>query len=115
MTEGPNKSVECAIMGSCGNGKTSLINNICGTNFKVGEALLSITRNIEQSPVLDYGSDFIIYDTPGINSTVETPLHATLLRAVLTYHPLNVIFVQARYGSRAIDFIMDLYKGMKMI
>lgn len=70
MTEGPHKSVECAVMGNCGNGKTSLINNLCGTNHKVGEALLSITRNIEQSKVIPYDEKFIIYDTPGTNSTV---------------------------------------------
>lgn len=58
---------------------------------------------------------FIIYDTPGTTSIVETALHATLLKTVLTYKPFNVVFIQVKYTSRAIDFILDMFRCLKMI
>lgn len=58
---------------------------------------------------------FTIYDTPGTTSLEETVKHATFLRSILTFKPFNVIFIQAKFSSRAIDFIVDLYKDTELI
>lgn len=98
VTEGPYKDITGVIMGACGNGKTSLVNNICGTVHGTGEDMESKTRNItcELVPYVTNGS-FKIYDTPGTTAQVEVPKHASLLRASLTHRPINVIFVSLKY------------------
>ncbi len=38
--------VKCVVMGPCGNGKTTLINHICGTDLPTGQTATSLTRNV---------------------------------------------------------------------
>jgi predicted GTPase len=45
-TSDPSKKVRAIIMGECGNGKSSLLNNVCGTKIKAGEAKGSMTRDL---------------------------------------------------------------------
>ena len=42
----PKAKVRAAVMGACGNGKTSFINNLCNTKLKVGVQGHSLTRDI---------------------------------------------------------------------
>lgn len=116
VKEGPYKTVTGIIMGACGNGKTSLMNNICGTVHDVGEGLHSKTRNItcERVAYLEL-SKFRVYDTPGTTSHEEVPKHASLLKASLTHRPVNVIFINIKYDSRGIDFIQDMQSQTYMV
>jgi predicted GTPase len=42
----PQAKVRTAIMGACGNGKTSLFNKLCNTSHRVGMTGHSLTRDI---------------------------------------------------------------------
>jgi Ni2+-binding GTPase involved in maturation of urease and hydrogenase len=42
----PKAKVRAAVMGACGNGKTSLINKLCNTSHRVGVEAHSLTRDI---------------------------------------------------------------------
>lgn len=35
-------------MGPCGNGKTCLVNNLCGSDLPTGQTATSLTRNITE-------------------------------------------------------------------
>ena len=54
VTEGPYKDITGVIMGACGNGKTSLVNHICGTVHGTGEEMESKTRNIQPRKLAIY-------------------------------------------------------------
>jgi predicted GTPase len=116
VKRGREKELTGVVMGGCGNGKTSLLNNICLSKLPIGESMHSKTRNItwERVQFLKSGK-FIIYDTPGTTSDQETSLHATLLRTTLTYKPINVVFLQVKYERRGIDFIKDMYVQSQVI
>jgi predicted GTPase len=55
-------------MGYCGNGKTSLFNNLCDTKYSTGSSLGSLTRDIAYEDVIYKPKLFRIYDTPGSDS-----------------------------------------------
>lgn len=98
VKQGPNHDPTASIMGGCGNGKTSLMNNICGTSHRVGQEMHSLTRNITREKVLYVEpEDFNMYDTAGTTSDQQVSLHAGLLRATLTHKPLNTIFVHVKF------------------
>lgn len=113
---GKEWDLTAVIMGGCGNGKTSLMNNICMTQYKTGESFHSKTRNItcERVQFINRGR-FHIYDTPGTTSDQEVSLHATLLRETLTFKPVNVVFLQVRYERRGMDFIRDMQVQSEVI
>ena len=118
VAQGQFKDVTAVIMGACGNGKTTLMNNICGTNLSVGQGMHSVTQNITAEMVenIPAGGSFVIYDTAGTTSDVKVSLHAQLLRASLTHKPLNVVFAQTKYGvGRGIDSIKELIRQMQMV
>lgn len=96
------------VMGACGNGKTALMNNICGTSYSMGQGMHSLTQNITAELVenIPGGGTFIIYDTAGTTSDVKVSLHAQLLKASLTHKPLNTVLIQTKLGvGRGIDSI----------
>jgi GTPase Era involved in 16S rRNA processing len=101
--------LKAVIIGGCGNGKTSLMNNLCGTNYLTGDALQSQTRNITAAKMAHLAQGkCVIYDTPGTTPDQEVSLHATLLKATLTQRPLNVIFINVIFQTRGIDIIKDM-------
>lgn len=111
--EGDGSKLRAVVMGSCGNGKTSLMNNICRTNYRTGESLHSETRNITAAYVLGY--DFILLDTPGTTAEQEVNKHAQLLRASLTYRPINVAFINCTYEKRGTDLIRNMEYQTRLI
>jgi predicted GTPase len=55
------------ILGFTGSGKTSLLNNLCGTNEPVGFAQESLTQVITSADCCYYPEGSLhIFDTPGI-------------------------------------------------
>ena len=56
------------IMGPTGNGKTTLLNNICGTNHEARDAEESVTRKLFLSKNAQGEHGFELIDTPGTNS-----------------------------------------------
>lgn len=43
-----DKAIKTIIMGPCGNGKTCLVNHLCGSNLPAGDTPSSLTRNITE-------------------------------------------------------------------
>ena len=53
-------------MGPCGHGKTSLVNNLCGSDLQARMAAESLTRDVtELKCQYDYDLPLIFYDSPG--------------------------------------------------
>jgi len=69
-------------MGQCGDGKTTMINRLCQTEFEDGVSLESLTRQI-QIGKSKYCPNFVLLDTPGTSSKLQTKKHAMLLKTSL--------------------------------
>lgn len=66
------KAVKTVIMGPCGNGKTTLVNHLCGSNLPAGNTASSLTKKItELKTQFDYPIPFVIFDTPGTTSHID--------------------------------------------
>lgn len=106
-------------MGSCGAGKTSLINNLCKKSHPTGMTNgESMTREIDfQDVVFVPGDSFRVYDTPGTNSVNESLQHAMILRASLTSLPVNLLMISVGLHSRynktfnELKSFLQIFKG----
>jgi len=64
-----DKTVNTVIIGPCGNGKTTLMNKLCGTTYDAKQQHSSLTREIKPNHCrYEYRTPFIIIDTPGSTS-----------------------------------------------
>lgn len=106
--EQPIGKAAAAVIGPCGHGKTSLVNNLCGTKNATGEAMDSKTQNIYPGMVKYLSSEFLIIDTPGTTSQTLVSTHAGIIHSALTYQPLNVIFVNLKFDGRGKNLISDM-------
>ena len=61
------------LFGSVGNGKTSLLNKMCGLNKEIRHDGYSCTRKVDYGFSLKY--DMIIIDFPGLNSVQDIMGH----------------------------------------
>lgn len=103
-------------MGPCGNGKTSLVNNLCGSDLPAGEAAQSLTRNItELKSQFQYHIPFVIYDTPGTTAHVDKLEHATHLKCLLEYKPVNTVCILIKFDKRYDELINNIYRQVKML
>ncbi|QRV80137.1 50S ribosome-binding GTPase [Ceratobasidium sp. AG-Ba] len=71
------------VFGATGAGKTTLINNITGSDLKVGRSLESCTREIQASSMDYKGRQVIIYDTPGFDDSQVSD--TDILRQIATF------------------------------
>lgn len=64
------KSVSSIVVGHCGVGKSRLVNNLCGSNQKVGICSGSLTQDLFCGDCKyssnSYKTTFSIYDSPGV-------------------------------------------------
>ena len=103
-------------MGPCGNGKTCLVNNLCGSNLQVGNSKSSLTRNItELKSQFEYPVPFVIYDTPGTTAHVDKLEHATHLKCLLEYRPVNTVCILVKFDGRYDELISNIYRQVKML
>jgi small GTP-binding protein len=101
----------CAvIVGRTGAGKTTLVNNLCGTTHDSGAGLGSITRNLYRNDVSCGSNSFSLIDTPGTDSSTETYKHAYLLRQGLTATAINTIFIVIKYDNRFNKMLDNYYE-----
>lgn len=98
------KQNSTVIIGPCGNGKTTLMNILCGTNFSANQQFSSSTREIQSSVCKqEYEKTFQIFDTPGSTSTENKYMHAAYIRQALTVKPLNAVFIMVKFETRYAD------------
>ena len=86
-------------------GKTTLLNKLCGVNFK-NERWHSVTREVYYYFTIKYNN--IILDFPGLNSSIDI---VTLLKAqknALSVIPLKMICFIVRYTTRYDDLIKSV-------
>lgn len=117
VQEGPYKlSLSAIIMGTCGSGKTALMNNMVGSNYDSAPSMISQTRNIQCERIAYVnGSRLRLYDTPGTTALDEVSKHATLLKASLTFRPYNVIFINVKYNNRGKELIHEMMMQTNMV
>ncbi len=109
-------TIDAVIIGPCGNGKTCLINHICGSDLAHGSANSSLTRHVTQLPAqFLYKPQFIVYDTPGTSSIQEKMQHAVLLKEILTWKPLNCVFILVKYNNRFDQLIKTINTQVRLI
>lgn len=103
-------------MGPCGNGKTCLINHLCGSDLPTGHVKSSLTRDItELKSQFQYDQNFVIYDTPGTTSSEDKLMHAVHLKELITFKPINSVLILVKYEPRYDDILRNIYKQVKML
>lgn len=110
------ETIQAVIVGPCGCGKTCLINHICGSHLPQGSGRSSLTRDVTQLPSqYFYEPHFIVYDTPGTTSIQEKLPHAVLLKSILTWKPLNTVFVMVKYHNRFDELIQSIFNQVYLL
>lgn len=85
------------LFGEVGSGKTTLINKLCGTNYKVQEGGYSCTRVIQfgRSQLND-----IIIDCPGLNAAEEISKHLNTQKFLLSVFSVRLICFVIKLSTR---------------
>jgi hypothetical protein len=99
------------LVGKTGVGKTTVENNLCGTDYTFGAGLGSMTKYLHRNAVLCGDNAFDLIDTPGTDSKDDCFRHAYLLKKALTLAPLHTIFLIIRYEPR-FEKILDTYEEL---
>ena len=107
------------LFGEVGSGKTSLINKLCGTKFKVMEGGYSCTRDIQ----FGYSkTNDIIIDCPGLNAAEEISRHLKIQKFILSVIPVKIICFVIKLNDRydllyqsALQMIKIFYEHKKNI
>ena len=101
-----NSKNNIILFGSVGVGKTTMLNKLCGINFKTGDGCFSVTREVSYYFTIKYNN--IILDFPGINSSVDVVAHLKAQKNALSVIPLKMICFMARYTPRYDDLIKSV-------
>lgn len=110
------QSIDAVIIGPCGSGKTCLINHLCGSDLPSGSANSSLTRDVTQlSAQFLYNPRFILYDTPGTTSVKDKMQHAVLVKEILTWKPVNAVFILVQYKNRFDELITTIKAQVNLI
>lgn len=94
------------LFGSVGNGKTFLLNKICGADYLTADNGYSCTRNIQIDFSLKY--DMPIIDFPGLNAVQDIMLHLRIQKTTLSHIPVRLICFVIKYSPRNDDFEREL-------
>jgi len=94
------------LFGSVGNGKTSLLNKMCGVNKEVRHDGYSCTRKVDYAFSLKH--DMIIIDFPGLNSVQDIMGHLKLQKTALSAIPVRMFCFVIKYSSRYDDCLKEL-------
>ena len=94
------------LFGSVGNGKTYLLNKLCGENFETADDGYSCTRSIQYAFSLKY--DMIVIDFPGLNAVQDIIVHLRTQKTALSSIPIRIICFVIKYSPRNDDFEREL-------
>ena len=94
------------LFGSVGNGKTSLLNKICGKFYEVSDRGYSCTRTIQFDHSIKH--DMIIIDFPGLNAVKDIILHLKTQVTTFNAIPVRMICLVIKYSVRNDDFEVEL-------
>ena len=94
------------LFGSVGNGKTFILNKLCGKFYQTADDGYSCTRNIQYDFSLKY--DMVIIDFPGLNAVQDIIGHLKTQKTALSAIPIRMICVIIKYSPRNDDFEREL-------
>ena len=94
------------LFGSVGNGKTTLLNKMCGENKEVSDQGYSCTRKVDYPFSLKY--DMIIIDFPGLNSVQDIMGHLKKQKTALSAIPVRMFCFVIKYSPRYDDCMREL-------
>ena len=94
------------LFGSVGNGKTYLLNKLCGENYETADEGYSCTRAVQYGFSLKY--DMIVIDFPGLNVVQDIMVHLRTQKTALSCIPIRIICFVIKYSPRNDDFEREL-------
>jgi len=94
------------LFGSVGNGKTYILNKLCGKSYLTADDGYSCTRNIQYDFSLKY--DMVIIDFPGLNAVQDILGHIKTQKTALSTIPIRMICFIIKYSIRNDDFEREL-------
>ena len=94
------------LFGSVGNGKTFLLNKLCGEDFLARDEGYSCTREVQYSFSLKY--DMIIIDFPGLNAVQDIVGHLRVQKTALSAIPVRMICFVIKYSPRNDDYEREI-------
>jgi len=94
------------LFGSVGNGKTYILNKLCGKSYQTADDGYSCTRNIQYDFSLKY--DMVIIDFPGLNAVQDIMGHLKTQKTALSAIPIRMICFIIKYSPRNDDFEREL-------
>merc|ERR550525_1315057 len=103
-----NDRPNIALLGVLGHGKTTMMNNLCGSIYAASAGQSSCTRHVQLAYTKRHGMRII--DTPGIESKVEPAVHLGAQKVAMEELPLSavaVIFKTERTMYRSVENVMD--------
>ena len=100
------------LFGSVGNGKTFLLNKLCGTNYQCAEEGFSCTKDVQYS--LSRVLDMVIIDFPGLNATKDFVHHLKVHKEALSSIPVRMICFVLKYSVRDDVFIREIEQMLEI-
>ena len=94
------------LFGSVGNGKTYLLNKLCGEDYETADEGYSCTRTVQYAFSLKY--DMIVIDFPGLNAVQDIMTHLRTQKTALSSIPVRIICFVIKYCPRNDDFEVEL-------
>ena len=99
--------------GAVGAGKTTLTNNICGTEFATSESDFSLTRSVQFAKSIK-SNDCIAIDFPGLGSVKDKLNHFSIQQTTLSVIPVRMICFVIKFENRH-DQMLENIEIMKQI
>ena len=100
------------LSGTIGDGKTTLLNKLCHSNFETMDNCFQCTRGVQYNFTIKYNN--IIIDIPGFNSSVNIVTNLKIQKNILNAIPVKMICFIVRYTPRY-DVIIKSVSQMLMI
>ena len=100
------------LSGTIGDGKTTLLNKLCHSNFETMDNGFQCTRGVQYNFTIKYNN--IIIDIPGFNSSVNIVTNLKIQKNILNAIPVKMICFIVRYTPRY-DVIIKSVSQMLMI
>lgn len=107
-----NSENNVILFGLVGHGKTTILNNVCGTSFETSESGFSCTRDVQSGFSLK--GDMIVIDFPGLHSTKDTIKHLKKQKKTLKVIPVKMICFVIKYDKRYDHLIDHLTQMLKI-